>query len=167
MGVAIGLILGMFIPDPLPTLSLYITVPSHTTAFPHHPLPTPPPSHTTPFPHHPLPTPPPFHITPFPHHPLPTPPPSHTTPSHTLYSRSRPQTFCSSSTGIEKHDTISITNFGTRVACYSDVLVGESYVMFLTQYQGSLSAKYDDIFGATAADDQDTVEEILEALGTS
>ena len=60
---------------------------------------------------------------------------------------------------------INITNFGTRVACYSDVSEGESYVMFLTPYQESLSAKYDDIFGATASADDGVVEEILFAMG--
>ena len=58
-----------------------------------------------------------------------------------------------------------ISNFGDKVNCYADVISGKNYILFVTLFNDSLSAKYDDIFGA--ADEQmiEREEEVTESLG--
>ena len=59
----------------------------------------------------------------------------------------------------------NISNFGDEIMCYSDVTVGESYILFLTNFEGSLSARYDDIFGAATAYNDKHETEVLQSLG--
>ena len=51
--------------------------------------------------------------------------------------------------------------------CYADVEAGQVYLLFLTTFQGRLSAKYDDIFGAASEHTDENEEEVLTALGES
>lgn len=62
-------------------------------------------------------------------------------------------------------DFCNVTNFGDKTMCYSDVSEGESYLLFLTVFEGGLSAKYDDLFGAVTDQTTANEEEILTALG--
>ena len=64
-------------------------------------------------------------------------------------------------------DVYNVSNFGDSVMCYSHVQEGESYVLFLTDFEAALSAKYDDIFGAAAAYNAKNDAEVLAALGES
>lgn len=59
----------------------------------------------------------------------------------------------------------NISNFGDKTMCYADVDTGETYILFLTVFDGRLSAKYDDIFGAAAEYSEENEEDILTALG--
>jgi len=59
----------------------------------------------------------------------------------------------------------NISNFGDTNACYANVVAGDSLAFFLTLFQGRLSAKYDDLFGAVAHWTPDNEREILRALG--
>ncbi|XP_041372324.1 uncharacterized protein LOC121385635 isoform X2 [Gigantopelta aegis] len=59
----------------------------------------------------------------------------------------------------------TVSNFGDKSMCYADVDVGSSYIFFLTVYRGRLSAKYDDIFGATAELTKDNEQQVLDYLG--
>ena len=59
----------------------------------------------------------------------------------------------------------NISNFGDSNACYADVHRGDELVFFLTLFDGKLSAKYDDLFGAVAERTADNEHEILRALG--
>ena len=59
----------------------------------------------------------------------------------------------------------NISNFGDEIMCYSDVTAGESYILFLTDFEGSLSARYDDIFGAATAYNEKHEAEVLQSLG--
>lgn len=61
--------------------------------------------------------------------------------------------------------TYNVSNFGDRHACYADVTVGDEYVLFLTIFDGRLSAKYDDLFGAVTERTRETEDEIFEAIG--
>ena len=51
--------------------------------------------------------------------------------------------------------------------CYSNVQEGESYILFMTNFEGALSAKYDDIFGAVADYNEKNEAQVLQALGES
>ncbi|XP_046355584.1 protein kinase C-binding protein NELL1-like isoform X1 [Haliotis rufescens] len=59
----------------------------------------------------------------------------------------------------------NISNFGDRSMCYADVVPGDTHIMFLTMYNGRLSAKYDDIFGAVAEFTSANEQQILDYLG--
>jgi len=70
----------------------------------------------------------------------------------------------------------NITNFGDSSACYADVANDvddpseqkqeqRRHVFFLTTFDGHLSARYDDLFGAAADWSRDVEEEIDDALG--
>ena len=59
----------------------------------------------------------------------------------------------------------NMSNFGDKVMCYAEVDEGETYVLFATTYEGRLSAKYDDIFGAVAEYSSETEDLVLGALG--
>ena len=61
----------------------------------------------------------------------------------------------------------NISNFGDKSMCYADVEEGQVYLLFLTTFQGRLSAKYDDIFGAASEHTDESEEEVLTALGES
>ena len=58
-----------------------------------------------------------------------------------------------------------ISNFGDKKLCYADVSGGESYIFFLTEYQGRLSAQYDDIFGAAISFTEYNQDEVIKQLG--
>ena len=60
-----------------------------------------------------------------------------------------------------------MSNFGDEVMCYSNVQEGESYILFMTNFEGTLSAKYDDIFGAAADYNVKNEAQVLQALGKS
>ena len=60
-----------------------------------------------------------------------------------------------------------MSNFGDEVMCYSNVQEGESYILFMTNFEGALSAKYDDIFGAAADYNVKNEAQVLQALGKS
>lgn len=64
-------------------------------------------------------------------------------------------------------DSYHISNFGDSVMCYSDVAPHETYLLFLTEFEGALSARYDDIFGAAAAFNDKNELEVLASLGES
>jgi hypothetical protein len=49
--------------------------------------------------------------------------------------------------------------------CYSEVEKNELYILFLTQFDGKLSAKYDDLFGAVEKFSSESEHRILRALG--
>ena len=66
----------------------------------------------------------------------------------------------------EPNKIYNISNFGDRKMCYADVMEGDSYIFFLTTYKERLSAKYDDIFGATAKYTEYNVQEVLDQVGT-
>ena len=64
----------------------------------------------------------------------------------------------------------NVTNFGDSSACYVDVTVSDDslpvrHVFFMTIFNGHLSARYDDLFGAVTDWSRDIEEEIDEALG--
>ena len=72
----------------------------------------------------------------------------------------------------------NVTNFGDSSACYADVAndVNDDggdpggqqqhrHVFFLTTFNGHLSARYDDLFGAAADWSRDAEEEIDDSLG--
>ena len=59
----------------------------------------------------------------------------------------------------------NVTNLGDKTLCYADVTAGERYVLFLTPFQGRLSAKYDDLFGAAADLTRDSERQVLDYLG--
>lgn len=59
----------------------------------------------------------------------------------------------------------NVSNFGDKASCYADVTKGELYVLFLTVFEGRLSAKYDDIFGAAADYTQENEKQVLDYLG--
>ena len=59
----------------------------------------------------------------------------------------------------------NVSNFGDKAMCYADVTQGELYVLFLTVFEGRLSAKYDDIFGAAADYTEDNEKQVLDYLG--
>ena len=59
----------------------------------------------------------------------------------------------------------NVSNFGDKIMCYADVDEGATYVLFVTTYDGRLSAKYDDIFGAATRYNDDAENEALEAQG--
>ena len=59
----------------------------------------------------------------------------------------------------------NVSNFGDEVMCYSKVQEGESYILFITNFEGALSAKYDDIFGAAADYNVKNEAQVLQALG--
>lgn len=61
----------------------------------------------------------------------------------------------------------NVSNFGEKLMCYADVMAGESYILFLTEFKGRLSAKYDDIFGAAAPYTEYNEQEIFDELGKS
>ena len=63
------------------------------------------------------------------------------------------------------HRVFNISNFGDKIMCYADVDEGVTYILFVTTYDGRLSAKYDDIFGAAAPYSDDAENEALEAQG--
>ena len=66
----------------------------------------------------------------------------------------------------EPEKIYNISNFGDRKMCYADVMEGDSNIFFLTTYKGRLSAKYDDIFGATAKYTEYNVQEVLDQAST-
>ena len=49
--------------------------------------------------------------------------------------------------------------------CYSNVQEGESYILFMTNFEGALSAKYDDIFGAASDYNDKNEAQVLQTLG--
>ena len=49
--------------------------------------------------------------------------------------------------------------------CYSNIQERETYILFMTNFEGKLSAKYDDIFGAAAHYNEKNKAQVLEALG--
>ena len=59
----------------------------------------------------------------------------------------------------------NISNFGNSVDCYADIDTEQTYIFFLTMFRGSLSAKYDDIFGAVSEHTKGNENEVTEALG--
>ncbi|KAL5010137.1 hypothetical protein ScPMuIL_012442 [Solemya velum] len=59
----------------------------------------------------------------------------------------------------------NVSNFGEKLMCYADVMAGESYILFLTEFKGRLSAKYDDIFGAAAPYTEYNERAIFDELG--
>lgn len=63
-------------------------------------------------------------------------------------------------------DVYNISNFGDRKMCYADVQEGKNYIFFLTTYRQRLSAKYDDIFGATVPLTDKNAEEVLKEVGS-
>jgi hypothetical protein len=68
--------------------------------------------------------------------------------------------------GYGPHGNVyNISNFGDKTMCYADVNKGDSYMFFLTTFNGRLSAKYDDIFGAIAEYTVENEQEVLKALG--
>ncbi|GAB1609448.1 uncharacterized protein LOC115220998 [Argonauta hians] len=63
-------------------------------------------------------------------------------------------------------DTIyRISNFGEQISCFADVDTGKKYIFFLTVYQGHLSGKYDDIFGAADDFSDELDARIMKILG--
>ncbi|KAK3105543.1 hypothetical protein FSP39_000113 [Pinctada imbricata] len=58
-----------------------------------------------------------------------------------------------------------ISNFGDKKLCYADVTSGERYILFLTEYQGRLSAQYDDIFGAAVSFTKQNEDEVVKQIG--
>ena len=66
---------------------------------------------------------------------------------------------------LESRGLYNVSNFGDEVMCYSNVQEGESYILFMTNFEGALSAKYDDIFGAAAGYNDRNEAQVLEALG--
>jgi hypothetical protein len=63
------------------------------------------------------------------------------------------------------NNVYNVSNFGDKAMCYADVTAGESYLLFLTLYEGRLSAKYDDIFGAAADYNDENEKQVLDYLG--
>ncbi|KAH3705223.1 uncharacterized protein LOC127860408 isoform X2 [Dreissena polymorpha] len=59
----------------------------------------------------------------------------------------------------------NISNFGDRKMCYADVTEGKDYILFLTTYKQRLSAKYDDIFGASAKYSDSNAQEVMQQVG--
>ena len=49
--------------------------------------------------------------------------------------------------------------------CYSNIQEGEAYILFMTDFEGKLSAKYDDIFGAASDYNEKNQAQVLQALG--
>ena len=49
--------------------------------------------------------------------------------------------------------------------CYADVIAGQEYILFMTLYDGGLSAKYDDIFGAAAELSEENEDQVMDYLG--
>ena len=66
---------------------------------------------------------------------------------------------------LEALGLYNVSNFGDEVMCYSNVKEGESYILFMTNFEGALSAKYDDIFGAAADYNVKNEAQVLQALG--
>ena len=58
-----------------------------------------------------------------------------------------------------------MSNFGDEIMCYSNIQEGESYILLMTNFEGKLSAKYDDIFGAAADFNEKNQAQVLQALG--
>ena len=75
------------------------------------------------------------------------------------------QTLLEESLPILPGQNVNVTNFGLSSACYSDVVINENYVLFLTLFHKRLSAKYDDIFGAATLYSPELKEEVLQGLG--
>lgn len=65
------------------------------------------------------------------------------------------------------NSTYLISNFGEQISCYADVDSGKKYIFFLTVYEGHLSGKYDDIFGAAAKFSDELDAKIMKILGES
>jgi hypothetical protein len=63
------------------------------------------------------------------------------------------------------NNVYNVSNFGDKAMCYADVTAGETYLFFLTLYEGRLSAKYDDIFGAAADYNDENEKQVLDYLG--
>lgn len=68
-------------------------------------------------------------------------------------------------TTTNQYPVYSISNFGDKISCYADIQTGEAYVFFLTIFQGHLSGKYDDIFGAALQMSDEVDSQILQILG--
>ncbi|XP_013395584.1 protein kinase C-binding protein NELL2 [Lingula anatina] len=66
---------------------------------------------------------------------------------------------------LQQHHFYNISNFGDKTMCYADVHEGETYILFLTTFDGRLSAKYDDIFGAAVSYSRENERQVLAALG--
>ncbi|XP_014783058.1 uncharacterized protein LOC106878382 [Octopus bimaculoides] len=63
------------------------------------------------------------------------------------------------------NSTYLISNFGEQISCYADVDSGKKYIFFLTVYEGHLSGKYDDIFGAADKFSEELDAKIMKILG--
>ena len=59
----------------------------------------------------------------------------------------------------------NISNFGDRKMCYADIDDGRNYIFFLTTYKQRLSAKYDDIFGASTEYTESNSRQVQEQVG--
>lgn len=60
----------------------------------------------------------------------------------------------------------NISNFGEKALCYSSVVAGQSYILFLTTGpDGRLEVQYDDIFGGAAEWSESNVKLVLKGVG--
>ncbi|KAL4229384.1 Neurexophilin [Mactra antiquata] len=66
---------------------------------------------------------------------------------------------------VVKPHVYNVSNFGDRKMCYADVTEGENYILFLTTYKQRLSAKYDDIFGASTKYTEKNALEVERQVG--
>lgn len=66
---------------------------------------------------------------------------------------------------VAPDNVYNISNFGSKAKCYADVEAGNRYILFLTLFDGQLSAKYDDLFGAASVFTESDDEEINNYLG--
>ncbi|BFZ22655.1 hypothetical protein BsWGS_25694 [Bradybaena similaris] len=66
---------------------------------------------------------------------------------------------------VAPDNVYNISNFGSKAKCYADVEAGSRYILFLTLFDGQLSAKYDDLFGAASVFTESDDEEINNYLG--
>ncbi|KAK6182721.1 hypothetical protein SNE40_010341 [Patella caerulea] len=64
-----------------------------------------------------------------------------------------------------EYKVYNVSNFGDKTMCYADLTEGAKYILFLTIYNGRMSAKYDDIFGAASDFSTDNEQQVLEYLG--
>ena len=71
------------------------------------------------------------------------------------------------SRSVAPDNVYNISNFGNKVQCYADVDRGRRYLLFLTLYDKSLSAQYDDLFGAAETFTEFAERDLLEYIGES
>ena len=66
---------------------------------------------------------------------------------------------------IARYGRHNVSNFGDKSLCYSEVDEDKIYILFLTIFNGKLTAKYDDLFGAVDDFSEEKERSILSTLG--